>query len=367
MINVLHIGTDGEWRGGENQIFKLSAGLRSKGVTSFIAYPNDSQALPRFAKTFKSLPLPRDFKTAVSDIIRFARENNIQILNAHSSKAHKLALAAKKQLGPLFHLIVHRRVCDFPKYNPFRRAKYFDTRVEKIVAISKAVEKILISGGVPKEKIVLIHDGIELSDFQPQQKTGARMEWRKRLELDDNTIAIAVVAALTREKGHDDFLKALTLIKPELRFRAFIAGRGPLEEHLKTAVEKLGLSNRVHFLGFVDDVSGLMNALDIVVLPSYSEGLGTVLIEATAAGCAVIGSNDGGIPEFVRDRVTGLLFNTGDTNELAAQLTQLLNSADLRTRLQKAALKLAEESYSVEKMCSETFLLYKNILNLNGV
>ena len=361
-IHLLHIGTCSQWRGGENQVLQLALGVGGKGFRSSVAYPKDSGPLAKFCKHFECIPLEEN------PLLQYIKERSVHILHAHSSAAHRVALNLKARHPPV-KLVVHRRVGSFPgSWNWWSRAKYRSPRVDQYIAVSSYIEKLLKKNSISEEKISLIRDGVPLKTFEGVDRSEAREYWLRKLTLRSQwgpapvgPVLIGSVAALTREKGHLDFLQAASHLK-DLNCHFLIAGEGPLDSLLKRKVRELGLTNQVHFLGFVGEIPKLLGALDITVLASTLEGLGTVLIEATAAGSSVIGTNTGGIPDFVKDRETGLLAPPRNPRALAHCLRQLILSEKWRGALQNRALQWAREGFSAERMCNKTILVYEKLL-----
>lgn len=151
---------------------------------------------------------------------------------------------------------------------------------------------------------------------------------------------------LESSKGVDILVNAFNLIKTSFpSLRLVIAGEGSDEQKLKTLVRDLNLEDRVSFVGTLDIVNGMsyLKGASLTVVPSISEGGGLVNIEAQAAGCPVVASRVGGIPEYVSDGQSGLLFEPGDYNDLAEKITQVLTDTNLRERLISGGIEHAKK------------------------
>jgi glycosyltransferase involved in cell wall biosynthesis len=125
--------------------------------------------------------------------------------------------------------------------------------------------------------------------------------------------------------------------------------------------EQLGLEDRVHFLGYQDDVTPLLQSLDIFVQPSRSEALSLSMLEAMAAGTPVVAARTGGIPEVIEHGTNGLLFDPGDSHDLAAQLRRMLNPID-RRRFATRAVETQTRRFSAQQMIAATEALYRRLL-----
>ena len=134
-------------------------------------------------------------------------------------------------------------------------------------------------------------------------------------------------------KGHQELFSALAGLKDRYPLEALIIGGGRREAELRQLAAELGLGPRVNFLGQRRDIPDLLAAMDILVLPSYSEGVSLALLEAMAAGLPVIATAVGGLPEVVTDEVNGLLIPPRDAEALARALDRLLADPDFARRL----------------------------------
>mgnify|MGYP000274199176 CR=1 FL=1 len=182
------------------------------------------------------------------------------------------------------------------------------------------------------------------------------------LGLDERHLLALCPAALVAHKGHRHLLDAWRAVEergPEAIL--LLAGIGGLEGDLRAQVQRLGL-RRVVFAGWRDDIADLHAAADLVVLASVEEGLGSALMDAAAAGLPVVATRAGGIPEVVRDGVTGLLAPPGDAPALAAHLLGLLNDAVRRNRLGAAARERAAQHFGYERMVDEHLDLWREVL-----
>lgn len=370
-LRVLHIGTEHRWRGGENQIRLLIEGSGDR-VRHAVAYPRGSRGLDAFAKLASTVALRGAVLPSISDVLRlrrFCRDEQIDIVNAHSGNAHTLAmLLGASAGGPA--IVVHRRVASRIRPGPYSHWKYLSPRVSRFVAISGYIEKALVDYGVPRSRISVVHSGVALAEAQPAARVSARAEIVARYGLSPDCILLGNASALTREKGYPVLLRALAALRESTRgsfdFHCFIAGDGPLRNELERRTESLSLRDHVTFLGHVDRVHGLLAALDILAMPSEREGLGTLLLDATLAGCAIAASAAGGIPEIIRHQQTGLLSAPGDPHGLAANLRALAIDAGIRKRLHASALELVRQEFSTEQMVAGNLAVYAAVVDRPG-
>jgi glycosyltransferase involved in cell wall biosynthesis len=145
--------------------------------------------------------------------------------------------------------------------------------------------------------------------------------------------------------------------------RVIIIGDGPLREQLACTAEALGIQKQVRFLGARADIPELLNALDIFVLPSLSEGLPMSVLEAMACGLPVVATRVGGLPEVVVHEHTGLLVASQDAQQLAAALNRLVQQEDTRLSLGRQGRTRVMKHFSVQRMVSTYESLYHSLLH----
>jgi len=217
------------------------------------------------------------------------------------------------------------------------------------IAASSAVKEYFQSMGI--ENITIIPNGIDIKRFEKLN----RQEARNKLGLNDE-FAIITVARLERRKGLEFLIRAL----PELKFPfvCLLVGDGEERGNLENLSEKLGVSDKVKFLGQIDskEIPGYLAAADCFVLPSLEEGFGIVVLEAQAAGLPVIGTNIGGIKDIIENGKTGLLVEPADPKEIAVAITKVYSG-------QKFASPDLEK-YDWDKIADQVKEVYQKALNL---
>lgn len=212
----------------------------------------------------------------------------------------------------------------------------------------------------------VLHDGLA---FTPAR--APRAQSRAALGLPADAVVVTVLGRISGWKGQDVLVRALA--DPALRERgevhACIAGepwRGE-ERHRRELVEsarRLGVADRVHLVGFRDDVEHVYGASDVVAVPSKQpDPLPNAALEAAAAGCCVVAADHGGLPEILRDGETGLLVAPGDPAALARALAQLADDAARRERLGEAAAADVGERFATALMLERVQALYDRLLS----
>jgi glycosyltransferase involved in cell wall biosynthesis len=215
-----------------------------------------------------------------------------------------------------------------------------------VVANSSAARAQLATEGVPRDRLRLIPNGLDLARFTPQPPPAAIRR-------------VVTVANLRAEKGHDTILAAVPAIldrHPDATFT--FAGDGPRRDALETLARALGVSGRVRFLGECRDVAPVLAAADLFVLPSRSEAFPNAVIEAMAAGLPVVVSNVGGIPEVVRHGENGLLVPPDDHAALTGAVLGLMDRRQDAAALGAAARRDVARDYTIDRMVERFEDLY---------
>jgi glycosyltransferase involved in cell wall biosynthesis len=251
-------------------------------------------------------------------------------------------------------LVVSRRVDFHLSSNPLTRWKY--SRASRIIAVSAAIKNVLVEDGVPAGKIAVVRSGVDLN--RAQAEPGRRQE----LGLPGSGPLIGQIAALAPHKDPFNFLRAMVLVRQRYReAHAVMLGDGPLREDVKRELARLDLGKTVLLLGFREDAPRILRHLDVFVLSSYLEGLGTSILDAMAAGVPVVATKTGGIPEMVDHQVSGLLVPPRDPRSLADAICAVLGDRNLGDRLKQGGLKTVER-FKSDAMVEATRSIYEEVL-----
>lgn len=255
-------------------------------------------------------------------LIRLARlieSRKIDVVHTHLSTASLLGALAARLAGRKSVAHVHGLNSAFS----YRFS-------HKIIAVSEAAKRFLCAQGIDRDKVVVVHNGVDLdrfvvSGFQiPKQQTGDNSDVRKALGWDERRFVFGVFGRLCPEKGQRTAIEALFLLNQQrLDAELIIVGDGPDRSDLESFASALGIADRVRFTGFVEDVRELMSACEVVAAPSLKEGFGLVAVEAMALQRPVIASDVGGLPEIVVPGETGFLFAPEEPAALAQALSEL--------------------------------------------
>jgi glycosyltransferase involved in cell wall biosynthesis len=283
---------------------------------------------------------------AIAGYRAIAQEFQPDIVHAHMMTG--VILASALRLGHKYALIstVH---------NEFQRSSVLMGLADRVIAVSEAVEASMLKRGISKKKLRVVCNGTLDSPRNRQ------LSEYKALPL--LRPAIATVAGMYKRKGIGELIKAfekIALTFPEAHL--YLIGNGPQRELFEVQAKATAVASRIHFEGFQPEPQRYLLSCDIFVLPSHCESFGLVLSEAREAGCAIIATQVGGIPEVLENGQAGILVPPKDSNAVADALTQLLsNPHTLQSWKQRAYQNL--EKLSVTRVNQETLAVYLESLH----
>ncbi len=314
---------------------------------------------------------------------RMLRELVPDVIHTNGFKMHILGALAKPAAAPL---IWH--VHDYVQSRPLmaRLMKLFQRRCNIVLANSNSVALDIRAACGNTTPVQTVYNGIDTTVFSP---------CGDRLDLDllsglppagSDIIRVGMLATLARWKGQEVFLRALSLIPPELPIRGYVIGDALYQTdgsqyslaELRVMARQFGISDRVGFSGFVDQPSSAMRSLDIVVHAStVPEPFGLVIVEGMACGRAVIASEAGGAAELIQTKsqtdpqtnfktnidteINALGHAPGDAAGLAKRITQLASDPHLRARLGAAGRATVEQRFNRARLATELIPIYKSV------
>lgn len=362
-MNILHTESSLGWGGQENRTLNEMLALRERGYVPRLACPPGARLGARAREAgFEVHDIPMRGALdlpAILSLRRLMREQSIDIVNTHSGRDTQLAGLAARSLalspGRRRPRVVRTRHLALPISSTFTYARL----VDHVVTVSRFVAAYLASAGVPAARITVVPTGIDLARY-PADASGTL---RAELGLAETALLVGTVAILRRKKGHAELLEAIPAVLlrfPEAHF--VFAGDGPQHDNLARRIAELDLGGNVHLLGLRRDVVNVLASLDLFVLPTHQEALGTAFIEAGAMGLAAIGSAVDGVPEIVGAGETGQLVPVNDPPALAAAIIALLADPALRRRLGAEARRKVAAQFSREAMIEGMLGVYHRLL-----
>jgi glycosyltransferase involved in cell wall biosynthesis len=366
----LHIDTARTWRGGQNQVLLTVNGLRALGQRAALVAHPFGELRRRAEEGLDLVPIgPRSELDlhAAWKLSRVLKQWTPDVVHAHDPHAVAMASLALSMYGGSMTrqsslgngptaLVASRRVDFHLKGNSFSRWKH--RQVDCFIAASRAIQNMLIEDGVPLERTVTVHEGIDIDHVIAAPPVNVH----EAFWLPHHAPVVGNVAALVPHKGHRYLIEAAHHVIrdiPDARF--IILGEGELREHLGRQVRELHLERHVLLPGFRTDVLGCIKGFDLFVMSSVTEGLGTSVLDAMACSKAVVTTSAGGLPEIVEDGVTGLLVPPRDGDALARSIVSMLRDRDRRERMGASGLARVRERFTVERMVIETAGVYARV------
>ncbi len=351
-LKIAIVSTQHGWRGGEIQAALLARGLRDHGHRLAVLAAADAPLRHRLAA---DQFVTRDLTAPASPLTltrarRFLRRFDPDVIHFNDPRAMSTVGAAATGLGIPVR-VISRRV-DYPLRNPTA----YRVLVDAVLCVSEAVRHRCVGAGVPIHRLHIVPDGVDARIWRPRGPAAVQPA-RPRL---------LAVGALVPDKGHDHLLRAFALLRrtcPGVRLA--IAGQGPERDPLIALASELGLDGHVVFHGHRDDVPELMRNADLLVHPSTSEGLASVLIEAMFAGLPIVASRTGGIPELLENQETPLarLVAPGDPRVLAQGLAVALSRPREGVKMAIRAQRRAIAGYTHDQMIERTVGAYRATLD----
>ncbi len=354
-LKILHVDHEKDWAGGQTQVVGLLSYLsRKEHQNHLLCHPDG--ALHRKVQNMGIRTFPLKVKNdldllPVFRLKKLIRDERYDIIHFHTKRAHALCFWLG-QIHPGLKYVVTRRM-DYRMKKNWYNDRLYNKQVDGVVAISEKIASLLMEGGVNREKIRVIHSGIDPQPFQMEHED----------EANSTRLVVGTVAVLEQRKGHRFLLEAAKILKDQgIRLRYLFAGEGAERNYLEQLVLKWGLQDEVAFMSFVTDIPSFLAGIDIFVLPSLFEGLGVSVIEAMAAGKPVVASRVGGIPESVEDHITGLLVPPGDPPALARVISNLLSQREALERMGMKGRERALQYFTLELMAKRNEDFYYELL-----
>lgn len=242
----------------------------------------------------------------------------------------------------------------------FSVQRWMSRYIQALFAVSEQLKHDLVKHvGIPEQHIRVLHNGVDLERFGSDN----RAEVRRQLGLRQTDLVIGSVGRLVPVKNYSLLLTALAALDRK-NLVAVLVGDGPARADLEGLAQTLGIAHQVRFLGHRDDITSLLAAMDIFVLPSTHEGMSNTLLEAMASGVPSIASDVGGNPEIISHGQDGYLFSSGNVPELVSLLQRLCYDADLRRRLGETGRARIASHFSIRTMIGRYEDLYETtVLN----
>lgn len=307
---------------------------------------------------------PSGYIRTVWNLTLFIRKNKIDLVICTFELCNQFGLPAAKLNG--IPIVCHTRNI-IPDFRSFWRT--FLHLPDILIANSKATADSYSPFIRKHQKVKVVYNGVDLEEYSPSVNGN---QIRKKYGIDNDKFLIGVIGRISRPKRQDLFIKAMAeVIRIYPDISAVMVGETKIDrsenylEELQQMVKKVGLTDKIIFTGFVNEMKELYASIDLLVLPSQAEPFGRVLIEAMAMEKPAVATMAGGAVEIVENGVTGLLIPPDDINRLAHAIIKMYKDKQNRISMGKAGRKRVENMFSIEKNVEETQKIYMEAINSN--
>ena len=300
---------------------------------------------------------PGDPRTVVA-LGKLAASTGTDILQTHGYKANVLTALVTARVRRPWVAFVHGETWENWKVRTyFALERLAIRRADRIVVVSHQMAQALEARGFPPTKLRVIHNACLVAP----QRDGTPAAWSA-----DAPPVVGVIGRLSYEKGVDIALLAHRLVTQRCRAaRLWVMGEGPEHAPLMRLADRLGIASSVEWLGYQEEPAQFYGRMAVVLIPSRSEGLPNVALEAMAHGIPVVAAAVGGVPEVVSDGHAGLLAPAKDVEGLAQRVLRLLEDASLRRRLGQQGRKDVYARFSLEGRVRALARIYEEVLDGN--
>jgi glycosyltransferase involved in cell wall biosynthesis len=359
-LNILHTEWSDGWGGQERRVMSEMLGMHSRGHRVFLATRPQCRIADEARKAgipVTEIPFRGSFDPAsILKLIKLIRSEKIQIVNTHSGKDTWSGGLAARLSGRVF---VRTRHLNYPSKRNL--AHFIHYLPDQIVTCGEVMRRTLIETyGFPPEQLTSIPTGIDFDHFKA---SGGRDKTRAELGISTRSTVVLMAGIIRGVKRHEIALRGIApLIHDGIDIHLLIAGDGPMKTDMEQLATTLSIADRTHFLGFRDDLPDLMQASDLLLLTSRSEGVPQVISQAMGSGLAVIGTDVGGVPELIQDRETGLLIPPESPEAVTHAVRQLLDQPGLAEVMESRARTYALSHLSLDAMLDRTESLYNSLL-----
>jgi glycosyltransferase involved in cell wall biosynthesis len=240
------------------------------------------------------------------------------------------------------------------------RGRFATLPITRVAAISRFIKQQLVEVGVPGRKISLVYNGVDARRYQPDPT--AKEQLTKALSIPPEEIILATLSYLKPHKNIDVVIEACQqLAKRGVACRLLVIGEGRMQCEWEALAEKLGIADRIHWLGHVPDPIPILQGCDAFLMVSMGEGFGLALAEAMACGTAVVAARSGALSEIVEDGKSGLLVPPRDVSALADAIEKLAKDEDQRRRMAQRGMERVRCHYTVEASIEKMMNVYESM------
>ena len=369
-IGIMHIRDSSGIFGAERVILTLAKNINRNEFDFMILCmrrgDGKSEKLISKAEEIGIKVFPVDVKgrldiKAVWKINNIIKNNNISIFHSHDFKSDFYGLIASLNLGVKRVSTAHGSTRDsilkkaYLFINERITYKFFD----RIVAVAEDLRGFLEQNKILKEKIEVIQNGLDAELLEDE----TNCSFAPPLPIKEGHMVFAVIGRLYPDKGHRYFIEALSKVYQRYpNVTGLIIGDGPARTEITEQIKELNLEKAVFLCGVRTDMKNVYDAIDFLIIPSLTEGLPYVLLEAMANGIPVLSTSVGDIPHLIDHESTGFLVDPGDIEGLVKYMLEFLNHTDKSQKMAQQGRNFILKNFSAKEMTEKTESLYRSLL-----
>jgi glycosyltransferase involved in cell wall biosynthesis len=367
-MNLVHLTASTLHGGPERQMLGLAQALADQATTVFVSFREGGKCRSFLSQVrqrgFEGIALDNDtprFRRAVAEIAGHLRRVGADLLLCHGYKADLLGRPAARRAGIPAVAVSRGWTGESVRVRLYERLDRFHLRfLDHVVAVSTAQAEKVRRAGVPQDRLTVIPNAVD-----PERFCDPDPRYRQRLERYFRTPRSRIVGAagrLSPEKGFDVLINAISLVHDHDAEAGFVIfGDGPCRPLLQQQIAALGLVGTVALAGFRADLDRYLPHLDLLVLPSHTEGMPNVVLEACAAGVPVVATAVGGTPEVIEDGSSGFLVPPGDPVSLASAVCEALADEEQMREIAFQARQRVLECFSFRAQAEQYRELFARI------
>lgn len=369
-MKILYSCLSKSWGGMEMFTVQAVKLLLNRGISvELLCYPGSKIEEEAKKNNIVTYPIKQTGYVNLLQIIKVGKlikKNGYNLVHTQASKDLWVIVPALKLYRIKIPLFLTKQLGSFIIKTDFLH-KCLYNRVTAAFAISEVIKtNLLQTTTLAEDKIYLLHNGVDTTKFDPE-KVSKQAE-REKLGLNENDIAICMLARFSSGKGHEDLLHAAELLVKKYNNLKFVlvgeASRGEETyfQKIKDLVKTLNLTDYVIFTGYRKDTENVLAAVDIFAFPSHAEAFGIALVEAMSMQLPSVCSNSDGVIDIYVDNVTGYMFKNRDYNDLAKKLEMLITDNQKRIEFGINARRRAKELFDINSLTDKVILYYNNFV-----
>jgi glycosyltransferase involved in cell wall biosynthesis len=302
-------------------------------------------------------------------LLTLVRRERIELIHAHLTYASIWASAASRLTGSSAVATLHVAppAAGWPAVRDWLMRSMLNRWASRVIAVSADLRQAYLDrGGIAANKLVTLHNGIDLEPFQRPREEARRLI-SAEFGIPRQALVVVAVSVLRAGKGIEVLIEAAgSILRRHPDAFILIVGDGPMAEEWQSLADRVRGGDRIRWAGFRRDVNQILAGCDLFVHPTLADAFPTVLLEAMAAGLPVVASGVGGVPEIVLDGETGTLVPAADPKRLSAAINALLADVRRRKEMSEAAVATVSRQFSTHAWISRLSSLYGEVLQENS-